>query len=58
MSALAEIRSSDSVLALGYSAKEHSLLEIGNRIAFPNGIIHVRSAEPPSVPAKNHTGPL
>jgi hypothetical protein len=28
-----------------------------NIIAFPEGIVHVRSAAPPNVPAKNHIGP-
>jgi hypothetical protein len=28
-----------------------------NIIAFPVGIVHVRSAAPPNVPAKNHIGP-
>src|SRR5262245_10753590 len=39
------------------SARDHSAVIIGNRIAFPAGIVHLRLAEPPGVPAKNHTGP-
>ena len=28
-----------------------------NMMAFPDGIVHVRSEAPPNVPAKNHIGP-
>ena len=32
-------------------------MKTGNIIAFPEGIVQVRSATPPNVPARNHTGP-
>jgi hypothetical protein len=52
--ARAQLRKSDSVLVVGESAYEHSPLRIEARIAFPAGTVHVRSADPPVVPGKNH----
>ena len=40
------------------STKEHSFSMTGNRMAFPGGMLHLRVADPPKVPAKNHTDPF
>jgi hypothetical protein len=43
---VAHVCNSSSVLAVGISTKEHSTTLIGIRIAFPAGMLHVRSAPP------------
>src|SRR5919109_1117136 len=52
---LAQSSSSRSVFSSTFSAKEHSLIATGNKMALSAGIVHVRSAGPEPVCARNQT---
>src|SRR5438105_12258954 len=54
---LAHLRRSCSVFP-SPPAIEHSVFNIGKKSDTPEGIVHCRTAEPPNVPAKNHTAPV
>src|SRR6185437_14319831 len=53
----AHLSRSGPLFIFGYSLVLHSPVKILRNNAFPAGIVQLRSALPPLVPSKNHTGP-